>query len=85
MSEQRSRGYLIFLIVFMGLVGQMDVWLSLIETRAATYILAEAGITSTPWLFGLWQGIFGVIVFLVFFIGYCYHGNNIESLGGSNY
>ena len=71
MSEQRSRGYLIFLIVFMGLVGQMDVWLSLIETRAASMILAEAGLTpTTQWLFGLWQGIFGVIVFLVFFIGY---------------
>jgi len=71
MSEQRSRGYLIFLIIFMGLVGQMDVWLSLIETRAATLILTEAGLTSTTqWLFGLWQGIFGVIVFLVFFIGY---------------
>ena len=71
MSEQRSRGYLIFLVVFMGLVGQMDVWLSLIETRAATLILAEAGLTTTTqWLFGLWQGIFGVIVFLVFFIGY---------------
>jgi MFS family permease len=49
----------------------MDVWLSLIETRAATMILTEAGLTATTqWLFGLWQGIFGVIVFLVFFIGY---------------
>jgi MFS family permease len=68
---KRSRGYLAFLVIFMGLIGQMDVWLSLIETPAAPFILAEAGlVASTQWLFGLWQGIFGIIVFLVFFIGY---------------
>lgn len=70
-ETKRSRGYLVFLVLFMGLIGQMDVWLSLIETPAAPFILAEAGLdASTQWLFGLWQGIFGVIVFLVFFIGY---------------
>ncbi|MFX1576051.1 MAG: MFS transporter [Promethearchaeota archaeon] len=67
---KRSSKYLFFLIIFMGLVGQMDVWLSLIESYAAPYILAEAGLTATPWLFGFWQGVFGVIVFLVFFIGW---------------
>ncbi|MFX1300555.1 MAG: MFS transporter [Promethearchaeota archaeon] len=68
---KRSRGYLAFLVLFMGLIGQMDVWLSLIETPAAPFILAEAGLDlSTQWIFGFWQGVFGVIVFLVFFIGY---------------
>jgi putative MFS transporter len=67
---KRSTGYLIFLVLFMGLVGQMDVWISLIESYAAPYILTEAGLAATPWIFGLWQGIFGVIVFLVFFIGW---------------
>jgi MFS family permease len=71
MAEQRSRGYLAFLVIFMGLVGQMDVWLSLIETPAAPHILAEAGLDlTTQWVFGFWQAVFGVIVFLVFFIGY---------------
>jgi len=71
MAEKPSRGYLAFLVIFMGLVGQMDVWLSLIETPAAPYILAEAGLDlTTQWIFGFWQGIFGIIVFLVFFIGY---------------
>ncbi len=71
MVEKRSRGYLAFLIIFMGLIGQMDVWLSLIETPAAPYILAEAGLDVTSqWVFGFWQGVFGIIVFLVFFIGY---------------
>lgn len=70
-ETKRSRGYLAFLVIFMGLIGQMDVWLSLIETPAAVHILAEAGLTeTTQWIFGFWQGVFGVIVFLVFFIGY---------------
>ncbi|MFX1492330.1 MAG: MFS transporter [Promethearchaeota archaeon] len=71
MAENRSRGYLAFLVIFMGLVGQMDVWLSLIETPAAPLIFAEAGLDiTTQWIFGFWQGVFGIIVFLVFFIGY---------------
>ncbi len=71
MAEMKRSGrYLFFLILIMGLVGQMDVWLSLIESYAAPYILAEAGIAATPWIFGFWQGVFGVIVFLVFFIGW---------------
>jgi MHS family proline/betaine transporter-like MFS transporter len=71
MAEKPSRGYLAFLVLFMGLIGQMDVWLSLIETPAAPYILAEAGLDiTTQWIFGFWQGVFGIIVFLVFFIGY---------------
>jgi MFS family permease len=67
---KRSGKYMFFLVLFMGLVGQMDVWLSLIESYAAPFILAEAGMAATPWLFGFWQGVFGVIVFLVFFIGW---------------
>lgn len=69
-ETERSRNYLIFLILFMGLVGQLDVWISLIESYAAPYIIAEAGLALEPQIFGLWQGIFGVIVFLVFFIGW---------------
>jgi MFS family permease len=67
---KRSGKYMFFLVLFMGLVGQMDVWLSLIESYAAPFILAEAGLAATPWLFGFWQGVFGVVVFLVFFIGW---------------
>ena len=71
MAEMKRSGkYMFFLILFMGLVGQLDVWVSLIESYAAPYILAEAGLTATPWLFGFWQGVFGIIVFLVFFIGW---------------
>ena len=63
---------MIFLVLFMGLVGQLDVWLSLIETPAVPRIIVELGLTPgvNDWVFGLWQGIFGVIVFLVFLIGW---------------
>ncbi len=72
-----SKRYMIFLVVVMGLVSQMDSWLSLIETKALP------GIIDTFWNnpvgtardaalaeFGLLQGIFGIIVFGVFFIAW---------------
>jgi MFS family permease len=68
MVEKRSTGYMIFLVVFMGLVSQLDGWLSLIETTAVPFILTEFSLTSAD--FGFWQGVFGIIVFFVFFIGW---------------
>ncbi len=65
----RSRGYLIFLIVTMGLVSQLDGWLSLIESTAVPFIATEffGGDVAQ---FALWQGLFGILVFLVFFVGW---------------
>ncbi|MGY5879889.1 MAG: MFS transporter [Candidatus Thorarchaeota archaeon] len=67
--EQRSSRYIIFLVVVMGLVSQLDGWLSLIESTAVPFITTEffAGDAAE---FALWQGLFGIIVFLVFFIGW---------------
>ncbi|MHA2359382.1 MAG: MFS transporter, partial [Candidatus Thorarchaeota archaeon] len=67
--EVRSRNYIIFLVVVMGLVSQLDGWLSLIESTAVPFITTEffAGDAAE---FALWQGLFGIIVFLVFFIGW---------------
>ncbi len=77
MAEERSRGYMIFLIVVMGLVSQMDSWLSLIETKALPGIITdfwapidEAARAAARSEFALLQGLFGVIVFGVFFIGW---------------
>ncbi len=74
MKEMRSRGYMIFLVVFLGLVSQLDGWLSLIETTAIPFILTEFWPSLAPEVsgieFGFWQGVFGIIVFLVFFIGW---------------
>jgi len=66
---QRPTRYIIFLVVVMGLVSQLDGWLSLIESTAVPFITTEffAGDAAQ---FALWQGLFGIIVFLVFFIGW---------------
>jgi MFS family permease len=79
-TEQTSTGpvyskrYMIFLVAVMGLVSQMDSWLSLIETKAVPGILDEfwPGIAEeiARSEFALLQGIFGIIVFGVFFIAW---------------
>ena len=63
-----SKGYMIFLVILMGLVSQMDSWLSLIETKAVPGVLASFGISAGEFAFK--QGIFGIIVFGVFFIAW---------------
>ncbi|TXT65473.1 MAG: conserved membrane protein of unknown function [Promethearchaeota archaeon] len=67
--EPRSRSYMIFLVIFMGLVGNMDNFISLVESR----IIPEI-IDFYPWLnkdlFAFWQSIFGIISFSVFFIAW---------------
>ena len=67
-SPKRSRGYMVFLIILMGLVSQMDSWLSLIETKAVPDILAGFALSASE--FAFYQGIFGIIVFGVFFIAW---------------
>jgi MFS family permease len=66
--EPRSKKYMVFLIIFMGFVGNMDNFLSLIESYVATDILAYYGLGRAE--FAFWQGIFGIISFLVFFVAW---------------
>ncbi|MGY5865897.1 MAG: MFS transporter [Candidatus Thorarchaeota archaeon] len=72
-----SKRYMIFLVVVMGLVSQMDSWLSLIETKALPGIITEfwapiddAARTLAQTEFAFLQGLFGIIVFGVFFIAW---------------
>ncbi|MFW9918860.1 MAG: MFS transporter [Candidatus Thorarchaeota archaeon] len=69
-----SKGYMVFLIVLMGLVSQLDSWLSLIEATAIPEILNEFWPSATNEVarseFALLQGLFGILVFAVFFIGW---------------
>lgn len=67
-GQVRSKRYIIFLVVVMGLVSNMDSWLSLIEATAFPLAIVEFGLTSTN--FAFLQGVFGIIVFGVFFIGW---------------
>ncbi|MGD9382016.1 MAG: MFS transporter [Candidatus Thorarchaeota archaeon] len=73
-SPAYSKRYMIFLVAIMGLVSQMDSWLSLIETKAVPGILDEfwSGIAEATARseFALLQGLFGIIVFGVFFIAW---------------
>lgn len=66
--EPRSRKYMIFLVIFMGLIGNMDNYLSLVETTLTPYIVGFYTITSSE--FAFWQGIFGAISFVVFFVAW---------------
>jgi len=57
-----------FLVVFMGLIALYDQYLALIEGPLIPYILEDFNVTAE--YFALWQGIFGIITFSVFFIGW---------------
>jgi len=73
-SPAVSKNYLIFLVLVMGLVSSMDTWLSMIETKAIPNILDEWWPAALEEVarseFAYLQGIFGLIVFGVFFIGW---------------
>ncbi len=72
-----SKRYMIFLVAVMGLMSQMDSWLSLIESKALPYIITEfwspiddAARAIARSEFAFLQGMFGIIVFGVFFIAW---------------
>jgi len=65
-TQPRSRGYLIYLIIFMGLVALMDQYLSTIKTTALPYILAEYKITPTQ--FSNLEAAFFVLTFFIFLL-----------------
>ncbi len=62
----RSRNYLIYLMIFMGLVAIMDQYLSTVKTTAIPYILEEYSITASDfsWLEALYLG-FTFLIFLL--------------------
>ena len=64
----RSKQYMNFLIFLMGMLALVDQYLSLIETSAIPHILEEFNIGLDK--FALWQGIFGIVAFLVFVISW---------------
>ncbi|MFW9897925.1 MAG: MFS transporter [Candidatus Thorarchaeota archaeon] len=64
----RSKGYLVFIIIYMGLIGLMDNYLALIENVAFYYVMEDFGVSPAELAF--WQGIYGIISFGVFIIGW---------------
>ena len=67
-SRPSSKMYIPFLVIFMGLIALVDNYLSLIEISAIPLIIDDFGIELDYFL--LWQGIFGIVAFLVFLIGW---------------
>lgn len=65
-KHHRTRGYLIYLIIFMGLVALMDQYLSTIKATALPYILKEYAITPTQ--FSNLEGIFFIFTFFIFLL-----------------
>ena len=66
-SRPHSKKYMTYLVIFMGLIALVDNYLSLIEITAIPKIITHFGITLDVFL--RWQGIFGIVAFLVFLIG----------------
>ncbi len=65
-KHPRSRAYMVYLIIFMGLVALMDQYLSTIKATALPYILEEYKITPTQ--FSNLEGIFFIFTFLIFLL-----------------
>lgn len=64
--KPRSRNYLIYMIIFMGLVAIMDQYLSTVKTTAIPYILEEYNITASR--FSYLEAIYLAFTFLIFLL-----------------
>jgi len=62
----RSRNYLLYMIIFMGLVAIMDQYLSTIKTTALPYILEEYKVTASQ--FSYLEAIYMAFTFLIFLL-----------------
>ncbi|MGC9468415.1 MAG: MFS transporter [Anaerolineae bacterium] len=62
----RSSGYLVYLIILMGLVAVMDQYISMIKTTAIPYIIKEYGITASQFSWN--EAIYLSATFLIFLL-----------------
>ena len=62
----RSRGYLVYLIIFMGLVAVMDQYLSTIKSTAIPYILDEYNLSASQ--FSYLEAAYLAFTFLIFLL-----------------
>ena len=64
--KTRSRNYLLYMIIFMGMVAIMDQYLSTIKTTALPYILEEYKVTASQ--FSYLEAIYMAFTFLIFLL-----------------
>ncbi len=65
-GQLRSRNYLVYLILFMGLVAVMDQYISTIKTTAIPYIIEAYGITASG--FSWYEALYLASTFLIFLL-----------------
>ena len=65
-SQPKSRGYLIYLVILMGLIAVMDQYISTIRTTAIPYIIEEYGITATH--FSGLEALYLIPTFFIFLL-----------------
>ncbi len=65
-GRARSRGYLIYLVILMGLIAVMDQYISTIKTTAIPYIIEEYGITASR--FSGLEALYLIATFFIFLL-----------------
>lgn len=74
---RRNRGYLAFLVAFMGIVAMMDWYLSMVEATAKPYILQEFNMTASR--FAAWETVYLIPTFFIFLL------NGLSDIIGRKY
>ena len=64
--KARSRNYLVYLMILMGLVAVLDQYISMIKTTAIPYIIEEYGITASE--FSWFEALYLASTFLIFLL-----------------
>ncbi|MCU0521053.1 MAG: MFS transporter [Anaerolineae bacterium] len=62
----RSNGYLVFLVIFMGLVAVMDQYISTVKSTALPYIIEEYGITASQFSWN--EAVYLIATFFIFLL-----------------
>jgi len=73
----RNKGYLIYLVAFMAIVGMMDWYLSMLEATAKPYILQEFSMTAPQ--FARWETLYLIPTFFIFLL------NGLSDIIGRKY
>ena len=65
-GKQRTRHYIIYLIIFMGMIALMDQYLSMIETTAIPNLLRDYSVTDAQ--YSWWKALYFIPTFLIFLL-----------------
>ena len=66
LMNQRTRRYILYLVIFMGMIALMDQYLSFIETTAIPNILSDYSVTDSQYSF--WKALYFIPTFLIFLL-----------------